>query len=61
MKGLALKDIISKFAHEPGIRGVFLIDEDQRFVGIISRMVIMKRTEPQLFGKWKRASIETII
>ena len=50
---IALGDIISKFAHEPGIRGVFLIDEEQRFAGIISRMAIMKWAEFQLFGKWK--------
>ena len=50
---IALGDIISKFAHEPGIRGVFLIDEEQRFAGIISRIAITKWAEFQLFGKWK--------
>ena len=48
-----LEDIISRFAHEPGIRGVFLIDEKQRFAGIVSRTAIMKWAEFQLFGKWK--------
>ena len=50
---VSLEDIIYKFAHEPGIRGVFLIDEEQRFAGIISRTAIMKWAEFQLFGKWK--------
>ena len=41
-KEVPLEDIISRFAHEPGIRGVFLMDEEQRFAGIISRAAIMK-------------------
>ena len=50
---IPLEDIIYRFAHEPGIRGVFLIDEEQRFAGMISRLAIMKWAEFQLFGKWK--------
>ena len=49
-----LEEIIYRFAHEPGIRGVFLIDKEQRFVGMVSRLAIMKWAEFQLFGKWKR-------
>ena len=48
-----LEDIIYRFAHEPNIRGVFLVDEAQRFAGMISRLAIMKWAEFQLFGKWK--------
>jgi predicted transcriptional regulator len=48
-----LEDIISRFAHEPAIRGVFLIDVEQRFVGTVSRAAILKWADYQLFGKWK--------
>jgi CBS-domain-containing membrane protein len=51
---IRLEDIIYRFANEPGIRGVFLIDEEQRFTGIVSRMAIMKWAEFQLFGKLKK-------
>ena len=47
-----LEDIIYRFAHEPGIRGVFLIDEEQRFVGMVSRLAIMKWAEFQLVGTY---------
>ncbi|OGO23959.1 MAG: hypothetical protein A2144_05665 [Chloroflexi bacterium RBG_16_50_9] len=50
---IPLEDIISRFANEPGIRGAFLIDKEQRFAGMISRLAIMKWAEFQLFGKWK--------
>ena len=51
---IPLEDIVYRFANEPGIRGVFLIDEDQRFAGMISQMAIMKWAEFQLFGKLKK-------
>jgi CBS domain-containing protein len=50
---ISLEDIIYRFAHEPGLRCVFLIDEEQRFAGTISRIAIMKWADFQLFGKWK--------
>ena len=49
----SLGDVIYRFAHEPGIRGVFLVDEELRFAGIVSRIAIMKWAEFQLFGKHK--------
>lgn len=51
---ILLEDIIYRFANEPGIRGVFLTDEEQKFAGMISRMAIMKWAEFQLFGKIKK-------
>ncbi len=48
-----LEDIISRFAHEPAIRGVFLVDGEQRFAGTVSRAAILKWADYQLFGKWK--------
>jgi predicted transcriptional regulator len=49
----ALEDIISSYAHEPAIRGVFLVDEEQRFAGVLSRAAILKWADYQLYGKWK--------
>lgn len=49
----ALEDIIARFAHEPFIRGVFLVDGEQRFTGVISRAAILKWADYQLYGKWK--------
>ena len=46
----SLEHIISRFAHEPGLRGVFLIDARQRFSGVITRADLMKWAHFQLFG-----------
>ena len=45
-----LEHIISRFAHEPGLRGVFLIDARQRFSGIVTRADLMKWAHFQLYG-----------
>ena len=46
----SLEHIISRFAQEPGLRGVFLIDARQRFSGVITRADLMKWAHYQLFG-----------
>jgi CBS domain-containing protein len=48
-----LEEIISRFAHEPAVRGIFLVDGEQRFAGTVSRAAILKWADYQLFGKWK--------
>ena len=42
--------IISRFAREPGLRGVFLIDARQRFSGVITRADLIKWARFQFFG-----------
>lgn len=50
---IPLEDIIYRFAHELGLCCVFLVDEEQRFVGTVSRISVIKWADFQLFGKWK--------
>ena len=50
----SLEHIISRFAHEPGLRGVFLIDARQRFSGVITRADLMKWAHYQLFSGKRR-------
>jgi CBS domain-containing protein len=49
----SLEDVIHRFATEPGIRGIFLVDEERRFAGMVSRTAIIKWAEFQLFGRWQ--------
>jgi len=46
----SLEHIISRFAWEPGLRGVFLIDARQRLSGIVTRADLMKWAHFQLYG-----------
>ena len=46
-----LAEIARKFAYEPELRAVFLIDPKQRFTGMIRRSDLMKWLYLQLFGK----------
>jgi CBS domain-containing protein len=46
----SLEHIISRFAHEIGLRGIFLIDARQRFSGVITRPALMKWAHYQLFS-----------
>jgi CBS domain-containing protein len=48
-----LEDVIRKFANEPSIRGVFLVDKEQRFAGMVSRIAILKWAEFRLSKKWE--------
>lgn len=56
-----LEYAISRLANEPGCRGIFLVDSEQRFSGMVSRSAIMKWAEFQLFSKWKSAAAKEII
>jgi len=46
----SLEYIIGRFAREPGLRGVFLIDERRRFSGVITRADLMKWAHLKLFS-----------
>lgn len=52
----SLVEIIRIFANEPDIRGVFLVNGDQRFAGMVSRLAILKWAEYQLSNKLKNGS-----
>jgi len=45
-----LEDVIARFAHEPVLRGIFLVDSHQRLAGVVTRMSLMKWVHFQLFG-----------
>ncbi|MGI2336087.1 MAG: CBS domain-containing protein [Dehalogenimonas sp.] len=46
-----LERLINIYATNPSVRGVFLVDEDKRFSGMVSHLAIQKWAEYQLFGK----------
>ena len=47
---VSLEYVITRFAREPGVRGIFLIDASERFIGLITRSDLMKWAHIQLFG-----------
>jgi CBS-domain-containing membrane protein len=49
-----LEDVVSMFAHEPGLRSVFLVDSKERFSGLITRIAMLKWAQFQLVGGSER-------
>jgi CBS domain-containing protein len=47
---MPLEQVISRFAHEPALRAVFLVDSGRRFRGQITRASLMKWAHFHLFG-----------
>jgi CBS-domain-containing membrane protein len=47
----SLEAIIEIYANRPDVRGIFLLDKQQRFVGMVSRLTIYKWAQFQLFKK----------
>lgn len=45
-----LQSIIIRFADEPGLRGIFLVDTQQRLTGVVSRIDLLRWAHIQLFG-----------
>ena len=45
-----LEDIIGTFADDPGLRAIFLVDLDGRFVGEITQVELIKWVQLQLYG-----------
>jgi CBS domain-containing protein len=48
-----LKDIISIYANQPKVIGIFLVDDDEHFSGIVSKFAIQKWAQFQLSDKWQ--------
>jgi len=46
-----LQELANRFAHEHGIRAIFLVDSRQRFTGMVRRIDLLKWMYLQLFGK----------
>ena len=46
----SLEHVISRFAHEAGLRGIFLTDSHQRLTGIVTRSDLTKWVHFQLYG-----------
>ncbi|XUW99863.1 MAG: CBS domain-containing protein [Dehalogenimonas sp.] len=49
----SMVNVVKVYAKEPQVKGVFLVDADNRFAGLISRLAIRKWAEFQLIGKWE--------
>lgn len=54
---ISLDDVITRLAHEPGLRGLFLTDSRQRFVGVITRRDLTKWVRLQCFGETGRRDL----
>lgn len=46
-----LEEVADRFAHEPYVRAIFLIDSRKRFTGMLRRIDLLKWIYLQLFGK----------
>ena len=46
----SLEYVVGRFAREPSLRGVFLVDSRQRLSGVLTRADLMKWAHLQLFG-----------
>jgi CBS-domain-containing membrane protein len=52
-----LSNVLSRFAYEPGLRSIFLVDSEDRFAGLITRIAILRWAQYQLVaGRKKTAS-----
>ena len=47
---VSLEYVVTRFAREPGVRGIFLIDTSERFIGLITRNDLMKWGHIRLYG-----------
>lgn len=45
-----LETVITRFAGEPSLRGMFLVDSMQRFTGVVTRIDLLKWAHLKLFG-----------
>jgi CBS domain-containing protein len=45
-----LEDVICTFAQQPSIRGIFLVDNSQRFTGMITRIDLIRWVQLQISG-----------
>ena len=54
---VSLEYVIDRFAREPGIRGFFLVDSDQRLSGVLTRADLMKWAYFQLFEQSGRHGV----
>jgi CBS domain-containing protein len=52
-ENIPLRDIISIYAKQPKITGIFLVDNNKRFSGIVSKYAIQKWAQYQLSDKWQ--------
>ncbi|MFC2021517.1 CBS domain-containing protein, partial [Chloroflexota bacterium] len=47
---IPLKDVVSRFANDPSLRGIFLVDSRHRFAGVITRADLLKWSTVMLLG-----------
>ena len=47
---VSLEYVVTRFAREPSVREIFLIDASERFLGVITRNDLMKWARIRLFG-----------
>ncbi|MFC1943658.1 CBS domain-containing protein [Chloroflexota bacterium] len=50
VEDIPLKEVVFRFANDPTLRGVFLVDSRQRFAGVITRADLLKWSTIMLLG-----------
>jgi CBS domain-containing protein len=49
-EGESIEFIINRFADEPGLRGIFLVDSNNKLSGSITRLILLKYIHLQIYG-----------
>jgi CBS domain-containing protein len=47
----ALNYVVTFLGHEPHIQGIFMVDSNKKFSGMISRFDLLRWTQAQLYGR----------
>jgi len=56
-EGESVHSLIEKFSDQPELRGIFVIDEESRFKGVITRFDLLNWTRFKLGGGFERRAL----
>jgi CBS domain-containing protein len=54
----ALNYVVSFLGHEPHIQGIFMVDANKKYSGMISRFDLLRWTQAQLYGRRGNAEMQ---
>jgi len=54
---VALDYIVALLGHERHLQGIFMMDSNQRFTGMVSRFSLLRWTQQQLYGGKPKAAV----
>ncbi len=53
----ALNYVVALLGHERNLQGIFMVDSDQKYLGMVSRIDLLKWTQYQLYGGSRKADV----